>query len=67
MSSSSRVESICVKVIAARLARNADAGNLLAYRGAGGKNSDLTLNLVQVCQQTIGMETCMHLCCTEST
>ncbi|KAI5450397.1 methylenetetrahydrofolate reductase (NAD(P)H) met13 [Naganishia albida] len=33
--------------------------------GAGGKNSDLTLNLVQICQQTIGIETCMHLCCTE--
>lgn len=33
--------------------------------GAGGKNSDLTLSLVQVCQQTIGLETCMHLCCTE--
>lgn len=33
--------------------------------GAGGKNSDLTLSLVQMSQQTIGMETCMHLCCTE--
>lgn len=33
--------------------------------GAGGKSSDLTLNLVQCCQETIGMETCMHLCCTE--
>lgn len=35
-------------------------------RGAGGKNADLTNSLVQVCQATIGIETCMHLCCTES-
>ncbi|WVQ67305.1 methylenetetrahydrofolate reductase [Kwoniella botswanensis] len=33
--------------------------------GAGGKNADLTSSLVQVCQETIGIETCMHLCCTE--
>ncbi|WVO15924.1 methylenetetrahydrofolate reductase [Cryptococcus depauperatus] len=33
--------------------------------GAGGKNADLTNSLVQVCQATIGIETCMHLCCTE--
>lgn len=35
-------------------------------RGAGGKNADLTSSLVQVCQETIGIECCMHLCCTES-
>lgn len=34
--------------------------------GAGGKNADLTSSLVQVCQETIGIETCMHLTCTES-
>lgn len=34
--------------------------------GAGGKNADLTSSLVQVCQETIGLECCMHLCCTES-
>lgn len=34
--------------------------------GAGGKNADLTSSLVQVCQETIGLETCMHLTCTES-
>lgn len=33
--------------------------------GAGGKNADLTSSLVQVCQETIGIECCMHLCCTE--
>ncbi|KAK4689294.1 methylenetetrahydrofolate reductase (NADPH), partial [Tremellales sp. Uapishka_1] len=33
--------------------------------GAGGKNADLTSSLVQVCQETIGLECCMHLCCTE--
>lgn len=33
--------------------------------GAGGKNADLTSSLVQVCQETIGIETCMHLTCTE--
>jgi 5,10-methylenetetrahydrofolate reductase len=35
-------------------------------RGAGGKNADLTSSLVQVCQETIGIECVMHLCCTES-
>lgn len=34
--------------------------------GAGGKNADLTSSLVEVCQGTIGIETCMHLTCTES-
>lgn len=34
--------------------------------GAGGKNADLTSSLVQVCQESIGIETCMHLTCTES-
>ncbi|ODN80626.1 methylenetetrahydrofolate reductase [Cryptococcus amylolentus CBS 6039] len=33
--------------------------------GAGGKNADLTNSLVEICQSTIGIETCMHLCCTE--
>ncbi|WOO80694.1 Methylenetetrahydrofolate reductase 1 [Vanrija pseudolonga] len=33
--------------------------------GAGGKNADLTSSLVQVCQESIGIETCMHLTCTE--
>ncbi len=37
-----------------------------SLRGAGGKNADLTSNLVQVVQETIGLECCMHLCCTES-
>ena len=38
----------------------------LINRGAGGKNADLTSSLVQVCQETIGIECVMHLCCTES-
>jgi 5,10-methylenetetrahydrofolate reductase len=38
----------------------------LMNRGAGGKNADLTSSLVQVCQETIGIECVMHLCCTES-
>ncbi|EIW70532.1 hypothetical protein TREMEDRAFT_43239 [Tremella mesenterica DSM 1558] len=33
--------------------------------GAGGKNADLTSNLVQTCQEQLGLECCMHLCCTE--
>ncbi|BEI85449.1 hypothetical protein CcaverHIS002_0508500 [Cutaneotrichosporon cavernicola] len=33
--------------------------------GAGGKNADLTSSLVEVCQGTLGIETCMHLTCTE--
>lgn len=35
-------------------------------RGAGGKNADLTSSLVEVCQASIGIDTVMHLCCTES-
>ena len=38
----------------------------LINRGAGGKNADLTSSLVQVCQENIGLECVMHLCCTES-
>lgn len=30
------------------------------------KDAELTDNLVQICQESIGMECCMHLCCTES-
>ncbi|KDQ61373.1 hypothetical protein JAAARDRAFT_171545 [Jaapia argillacea MUCL 33604] len=31
---------------------------------AGGRTSDLTSELVRTCQSLIGMETCMHLTCT---
>ncbi|KAI0272363.1 methylenetetrahydrofolate reductase-domain-containing protein [Gloeopeniophorella convolvens] len=31
---------------------------------AGGRTSDLTTELVKTCQSTIGIETCMHLTCT---
>jgi hypothetical protein len=33
-------------------------------RNAGGRTSDLTAELVKTCQSTIGLETCMHLTCT---
>ncbi|KAF8461472.1 methylenetetrahydrofolate reductase-domain-containing protein [Russula ochroleuca] len=31
---------------------------------AGGRTSDLTVEIVKTCQSTIGIETCMHLTCT---
>ncbi|KAI9510496.1 methylenetetrahydrofolate reductase-domain-containing protein [Russula earlei] len=31
---------------------------------AGGRTSDLTAEIVKTCQSTIGIETCMHLTCT---
>ncbi|KAF8493187.1 methylenetetrahydrofolate reductase-domain-containing protein [Russula emetica] len=31
---------------------------------AGGRTSDLTTEMVKTCQSTIGIETCMHLTCT---
>ena len=34
------------------------------YRNAGGRTSDLTSELVKTCQGFIGLETCMHLTCT---
>lgn len=33
-------------------------------RNAGGRTSDLTSELVRTCQSLIGIETCMHLTCT---
>jgi methylenetetrahydrofolate reductase (NADPH) len=33
-------------------------------RNAGGRTSDLTGELVKTCQGLIGVETCMHLTCT---
>lgn len=36
----------------------------LIHRNAGGRTSDLTSELVKTCQGLIGMETCMHLTCT---
>jgi methylenetetrahydrofolate reductase (NADPH) len=33
-------------------------------RNAGGRTSDLTSELVKTCQGMIGIETCMHLTCT---
>jgi 5,10-methylenetetrahydrofolate reductase len=33
-------------------------------RNAGGRTSDLTAEIVKTCQSTIGIETCMHLTCT---
>jgi hypothetical protein len=33
-------------------------------RNAGGRTSDLTTEMVKTCQSTIGIETCMHLTCT---
>jgi hypothetical protein len=33
-------------------------------RNAGGRTSDLTAELVKTCQSAIGIETCMHLTCT---
>lgn len=33
-------------------------------RNAGGRTSDLTSELVKTCQKLIGVETCMHLTCT---
>lgn len=37
---------------------------LTASRNAGGRTSDLTSELVKTCQSLIGIETCMHLTCT---
>lgn len=36
----------------------------LFSRNAGGRTSDLTSELVKTCQGLIGVETCMHLTCT---
>lgn len=33
-------------------------------RNAGGRTSDLTSEMVKTCQSIIGIETCMHLTCT---
>ena len=33
-------------------------------RNAGGRTSDLTSEMVKTCQGLIGIETCMHLTCT---
>lgn len=33
-------------------------------RNAGGRTSDLTSEMVKTCQSLIGIETCMHLTCT---
>lgn len=37
---------------------------LTVSRNAGGRTSDLTSELVKTCQSLIGIETCMHLTCT---
>lgn len=34
------------------------------YRNAGGRTSELTSEMVKTCQSLIGIETCMHLTCT---
>jgi len=34
------------------------------HRNAGGRTSDLTSEMVKTCQGLIGIETCMHLTCT---
>lgn len=34
------------------------------HRNAGGRTSELTSEMVKTCQSLIGMETCMHLTCT---
>ncbi len=36
----------------------------LIVRNAGGRTSDLTSEMVKTCQGLIGIETCMHLTCT---
>ncbi|KAG8852083.1 hypothetical protein FRB91_007020 [Serendipita sp. 411] len=36
----------------------------LACRNAGGRTSELTSEMVKTCQSIIGVETCMHLTCT---
>ena len=33
-------------------------------RNAGGRTSDLTAEMVKTCQGMVGIETCMHLTCT---
>lgn len=33
-------------------------------RNAGGRTSELTSEMVKTCQSLIGIETCMHLTCT---
>lgn len=33
-------------------------------RNAGGRTSELTSQMVKTCQSLIGIETCMHLTCT---
>jgi len=37
---------------------------LTQFRNAGGRTSDLTAEMVKTCQGIIGIETCMHLTCT---
>lgn len=34
------------------------------HRNAGGRTSELTSEMVKTCQSIIGIETCMHLTCT---
>ena len=33
-------------------------------RHSGGRTSELTTEMIKFCQGTIGLETCMHLTCT---
>ena len=35
-----------------------------ALRHSGGRTSELTTEMIKFCQGTIGLETCMHLTCT---
>lgn len=37
---------------------------LRLLRHSGGRTSELTTEMVKFCQGTIGLETCMHLTCT---
>lgn len=34
------------------------------HRHSGGRTSELTTEMIKFCQGTIGLETCMHLTCT---
>src|SRR5258706_12747632 len=36
----------------------------ILIRNAGGRSSEMTSELVKTCQSLIGVETCMHLTCT---
>jgi 5,10-methylenetetrahydrofolate reductase len=47
-----------------RLNSDEKPAHVFFYRNAGGRTSDLTSEMVKTCQSVIGIETCMHLTCT---